>query len=314
MPKFTRPDKTVYFAADKERLSYQAIPEQNIEYRNDIPVGLLNHNFATYSGPQRHRPEDSAAYRRSLVSRAARYGSFDWALLTEGVIWEMTLDDGSVVLYPLNGNGSNHWLERIFGPEFQRPQKVIPKTVSKRDAMKLFLRLQEMAKVTPVQKYVVETQYDSTSLAARYQRVVESLGFRITNATLDPYGIGRTPCEWIVRQFSVRNGDYQPGLDALLITLEHVVDMFPVVLKVEDNAKLTPEQRVQRKLDAKRTNAALLKALAIILCRDNEFTTVSRDEVLNYIEQQGAAKTVGESRGGGGEREVLTRLHEELGW
>lgn len=294
MPKFTRNDKTEYYAADKERDDYPKPPFRNTEYR-DIPVGLLNHNFATYSGPQRDRPEDKVSkktgnsiYRKSLFSRSRAYGQFSWSVLRARVVSERP----NGVLYVLDGNSSNHWLERVFGPSFQVPCQVLT-GLSLKDEKDIFLKLQEIKKVTPTEKYRVDVDYDEGSLSALIKGVVEVLGFEIAQRTTDPYAIGRTTCEWIVRKFGATGT--QAGLNALRHTLETVTALFP------EN-------------DPKRTNGALVKALAVVLYNDDEFNGVSRAEVLNFIRASGADKIVGQSRGGSGEAEVLGRLHDALGY
>jgi hypothetical protein len=183
-------------------------------------------------------------------------------------------------------------LERTFGPEFEVPCTVLAGLTLKEEK-DIFLKLQERKKVTPTEKYRVETEYDEASLAAGIKKVVEKLGFSVSQRTSDPAAIGRTTCEWIVRRFKVTG--VQTGLNALQLSLECVLQVFPAD-------------------DPKRTNGALVKALAIILHDDDEFPAGKREDVLRFIGEQGAAEVVRESRGGSGEQEVLRRLHDALGY
>lgn len=294
MGKFTREDKTTYFGADKERPEYVTPPANNTEQRN-IPVGVLNHNFAVKNGPQRNRPEDNVSkktgntvYRRSLFARSRSYGEFSWALLSPRVVSERR----GGVLYPLDGNGSNFWIERLFGPEFEVPCVVI-KGLSLREEKDIFLKLQDRKRVTPTEKFKVDTEYDEQSLSYAMKGIVEDAGFYIGQRTTDPNALGRTTAEWVIKKYGSNGRTH--GLNALRTTLEAVTVLFP-----ED--------------DFRRTNGALVKAIAVVIHNDDEFPTVGTEKVLEYIRQSGAQAVVGQSRGSSAEAEVLQRLHDVLGY
>lgn len=294
MPKFTREDKSEYFAIERERDDYLTAPVNITEMRN-LPVGMLNHSFLTYNGPQRNRPSDNiskktgnSVYRQSLYARSRAYGEFDWALLTPRVVSERA----NGILYPLDGNGSNHWLERMFGPDFEVPCLVL-KGLSLKEEKDTFLKLQERKRVTPAERFKVDTEYDENSLAAAIKGIADDCGFEIAQRTNDPNAIGRTVADWIVKKYGTQGRTH--GLSALRYTLETVNGMFPAD-------------------DKKRKNGALVKAIAVVLHNDDEFPTVSRESVLRYISNTGAGPVVGQSRGGNGEQEVLQRLHDALGY
>lgn len=295
MPKYTREDKTVYYGADKEKPEgeYKTPPVNDTEIRN-VKVGILNHNFATYSGPQRNRPSDklskktgNSIYRRSLFARSRAYGEFRWELLTLRVVSERA--DGT--LYPLDGNSSNHWLERLFGPDFEVPCRVL-KDRSLREEKEVFLKLQEVKRVTATEKYVVDTEYDETSLSFAIKDVVEASGFEIAQRPKDACALGRTTAETVVKRFGTTGRTH--GLNALGKTLTTLTGLFP-----ED--------------DWKRTNRALVVALAVILHDEDEFPDVTVQDVLDYMRDAGADALVNGAMGTWAENIVLQRIHDAVG-
>lgn len=239
-----------------------------------IKVGVLNHNFAAYPGPQRNRPQDSSRYRASLASRAKAYGSFSWALLRDRVISRRA--DG--VLYPLDGNGSNHWLEDLFGPDFEVPCVVVD-DLNLAEENRLFLRLQDIKKVTPTEKYRTDLEYDEGSLAAKIQSALPE-GFHITQSPLDPFGIGRTTAEWIVKKY---------GVKALAEVLKVVISLFG-------------DQ------EPARTNSALVKALAVLLNNADERESYDITRLFPLLQKAGPSALAGYARGNGGEVHVLARI------
>jgi hypothetical protein len=261
--------------ARKEPKTY-VTPPRNYTKRENIKVGLLNHNFAAYPGPQRNRPQDSSKYRVSLASRAKAYGPFSWVLLRDRVVSRRA--DG--VLYPLDGNGSNHWLEIMFGPNFEVPCIVVD-DLSLPDENRLFQRLQDNKKVTPTERYRTDLEYDQGSLAAKVQQALPE-GFHITQSPLDPFGLGRTTAEWIVRKY---------GAKALTETLNVTTSLFS-------------------EREPARTNGALLRALAVLFNNADERESYDLGRLLALLREAGPATLSSYAHGNGGEGLVLIRIRQ----
>lgn len=251
-------------------------PPANHTRREYLKVGLLNRNFATYPGPQRNRPQDSARYRASLAGRAKAYGPFSWALLRDRVVSRRA--DG--VLYPLDGNGSNHWIEDLFGPDFEVPCIVVD-DLNLPDENRLFQRLQDNKKVTPTEKYRTDLEYDHDSLAAKIQQALPE-GFHVTQSPLDAFGIARTSAEWIVRKY---------GVSALTEALKVVTSLFS-------------------EAETARTNGALVKALAVLLNNADEREAYDLTRLLPLLQQAGPAQLTSHAHGSGAESLVLARMRE----
>lgn len=253
-----------------------AEPPRNYTRRENIKVGVLNHNFAAYPGPQRNRPQDSSRYRAGLAARAKAYGSFSWVLLRDRVVSRR----GDGVLYPLDGNGSNHWLETLFGPDFEVPCLVVD-DLNLPEENRLFQRLQDNKKVTPTERYRTDLEYDRDSLAAKIQQALPDR-FLITQSPLDPFGLGRTTAEWVVRKY---------GAKALTETLNVVVSLFS-------------------ERDPARTNGALVRALAVLLNNADERESYDLPRLLALLRETGPATLSSYAHGNGGEGLVLLRIRE----
>lgn len=251
-------------------------PPKNYTKRENIKVGLLNRNFAMYPGPQRNRPQDSSKYRVSLTGRAKAYGSFSWVLLRDRVVSRRA--DG--VMYPLDGNSSNHWLESLFGPDFEVPCITVDDLTLAQEN-RIFQRIQDNKKVTPTERYKTDLEYDDSSLAHKIESALPE-GFHITQSPFDPFGLGRTTAEWIVRKY---------GAKALTETLKVTVGLFS-------------------ERDAARTNGALVKAIAILLNNADERESYNMEQLLRLLGATGATALVGQARGNGGEGIVLSVIRD----
>jgi hypothetical protein len=259
------------------------MPPTNSTVVEWVRVGMLNINFANYNGPQRNRPGDSKSYLKSLSGRANAYGDFQWELLRYRVVSRRA--DG--VLYPLDGNGSNHWLENQFGPNFEVPCIMVD-DLTLAEENNLFQKLQVVKKVTPTEKYRVDLEFDKHSRAVQIEKALsaaqdskgEALGFFISQSTSNPHALGRTTAEFIEGRYNAT---------ALTTTLELTAALF-------DEGQQA------------RTNGALVKALAILLHKPGAMDDYDKDRLFAMLTQAGAAATVGQARGGSGEIIVLQTI------
>ncbi len=262
--------------AARKNVNTYGKPPENHTKREYIKVGVLNHSFATWPGPQRNRPQDSSRYRVSLVARARTYGTFRWALLRDRVVSRRP--DG--VLYPLDGNGSNHWLEGLFGPDFEVPCIVVDDLTLAQEN-ELFQRLQDNKRVTPTEKFVTDLEYDDSSIAAKIQGALPE-GFHITQSPLDSFGLGRTTAEWVVTKY---------GAKALAGTLNVIVRLFSDT-------------------EPARTNGALIKAVTVLLNNTDVRESYDMTRLLALLQRTGATAITGQARGRGSEGPVLATIRE----
>lgn len=271
----TLPAETSVNAQKNQAKTYRTAPK-NLTNREYIKVGVLNHNFATYPGPQRNRPQDSVRYKAALTGRAKAYGDFRWELLKDRVVSRRA--DG--VLYPLDGNGSNHWLEALFGPDFEVPCVMVG-GLALAEENKLFQQLQVNKKVTPTQKYVTDLEYDDKSMAFKIERALPEK-FHISQSKTDAFAVGRTAAEEIVKKY---------GAKALTETLNAIAAIF-------------------RDDEPQRTNGALVKAVAVVLHNADEREGYDLDRLFTLMQRAGAMTLAEQAWGGGAENVVLTRMKE----
>jgi hypothetical protein len=251
-------------------------PPKNLNSREHIKVGLLNNNFRDYPGPQRNRPSDSSRYKSALAARAQAYGEFSWPLLKDRVVSRRS--DG--VLYPLDGNSSNHWLESLFGPDFEVPCIVVS-GLALSEENKLFQRLQVIKTVTPTQKYRADIEFDRQSDAFKIENALPE-GFHISQSKTDAFAIGRTTAASIYKSY---------GPKALTESLNAVASIF-------------------RDDEPRRTNGALVKAIAVVLNNPAAREGYDMDRLFNLMQATSADVLAEQAWGGGAEVVVLDRMRK----
>src|ERR1700744_5931957 len=100
---------------------YETPPTENYEVVY-IKVGVLTEFFREEHGPQRDHPDwkPGDKWKDDLKRRGEAYGTYDPLLFPPRIVSRRK--DG--VLWTLDGNGSNHWVEEKFGPEFEVESRV----------------------------------------------------------------------------------------------------------------------------------------------------------------------------------------------
>lgn len=208
--------------------TYAKPPAINYELTT-MAVGTLTKAFESGDGPQRDRPQDKKRYATALRNRAKAYGTYNPAILRPRVV----SDRGNGVYWPLDGNGSNHWLEGLFGPSFGVPVYLLH-GLSLEQENELFQQIQRGKQVTRMEKFANDREYNESSIAYQIAKIMEAEGFRTTAQVKDPWGIGATISEWI---YAKRGGG----------GLAEVLQLIKTVFSADDWT---------------RTNGSLLKAIA----------------------------------------------------
>jgi hypothetical protein len=214
--------------AQSKTVAYAKPPAINYEHTT-MTVGTLTKAFETGDGPQRDRPQDKKRYITALRARAKAYGTYNPAILRPRVV----SDRGDGKFWPLDGNGSNHWLESLFGPSFSVPVYLLSDLTLAQEN-EIFQQIQRGKKVTSVEKFVNDREYNESSTAYQVGKVLESEGFYTSSSPRDPWGLGATVVEWV---FKARGAG----------GLKEVLQVIKTVFKDDD---------------WKRTNGSLVKAIA----------------------------------------------------
>lgn len=209
---------------------YAKPPAINYEHTT-MTVGTLTKAFEAGDGPQRDRPQDKKRYATALRNRAKAYGTFNPAILRPRVV----SDRGEGRYWPLDGNGSNHWLEGLFGPSFPVPVYLL-KGLTAEQENEIFQQIQRGKQVTRAEKFANDREFSESSKAYQIGNIMDAEGFRTTASARDPWGIGATVSEWV---FDKRGGG----------GLTEVLQLIKTVFSADD---------------WKRTNGSLIKAIAVL--------------------------------------------------
>lgn len=239
-----------------------------------MTVGTLTKAFASGDGPQRDRPQDKASYLRSLRARAKAYGKaedYNPAVLRPRIV----SDRGNGKFWPVDGNGSNHWLESLFGPDFEVPVYLV-EGLTRSQENQIFQQVQKNKKVTTAEAFQNDREYDVTTIAYKIEQVLKPLGFHTTNQVKDAWGVGATTSIFIQKRY---------GDSGLRLTLETLMSLY-------DDTQW------------KRTNGAFAKALAIVLHNPD----YNRGILVNALIDVTLEDLADNARGSGGESIVLPRI------
>lgn len=238
-------------------------------------VGTLTKAFESGDGPQRDRPQDKASYIRSLRARSKAYGEssadYNPAVLRPRIV----SDRGNGKYWPLDGNGSNHWLEWLFGPDFEVPVYLV-KGLSLAEENKIFQQVQKNKKVTTAEQFQNDREFNSDSLAFQIEQILKPLDFHTTNQVKDAWGLGATTSTYVFKRY---------GAKGLKFTLQAIAALY-------DGDQW------------KRTNGAFVKALAIALHNPDYDQGILRNVLLGTSLEELADN----ARGSGGESVVLPRI------
>lgn len=256
-----------------KKVVYPAAPPANYE-DTLLPVGILTVAFANLHGPQRNRPADSPRYRSTLKSRSKSYGVYNPVLLRPRVV---SYREDTRQYFTLDGNSSNHWLEEMFGPDHLVPCRVM-RGLSLAQENRVFQELQRLKKVTATEAARADVEFDTSSDAFIINRVYHEAGFTLGQRNDSAFVIG------------VSAGTY--------------------ILSVGGEARLRETLRAVRECfaddDARRTNASLLKAIALALGN----SAFERERLMRALKAAGTWELASGYTGRGGENAVLRRIRE----
>lgn len=289
---------------------YQSPPPLNYELRFDISVGTMNRTFAEKTGPQRNRPQDSNRWRSSLASRARAYGKYNPVLLRPRVASYR----GDADYYPLDGNGSNHWLEGLYGPDFKPHSGTYVVDLRKQDgtpdyaAENLLMQDVQVAKnMTVTERFSNNREFDNTSKAAKFGKAVAAAGFVTGPQTTDARVLGFSVTTKVASDL---------GAEHVTHTLNVIRECFPSLADTfnwsepADNgakdvkAKWAAEAKEARMSAYERTNGSLVVSVAQLLAStdyDNERLKVA-------LRSKTAAQWSEGARGRGAESIVKPRI------
>lgn len=242
-------------------------------------VGILVDAFEHNTGPQRDRWQDKPDYKQALKKRAAAYGDYNPAILSPRIV----SDRGNGEYWPLDGNGSNHWLRDLFGPDFEVAVRLIP-GLSPKTENALFQDLQKSKRVTANEKFQNDKEYNPDSEAAKINAAVEAVpGFHISPSPKDAWGVAYTTAKVLYDRH----------------TESGIVDLLAVINGIY------PEDQPRR------TNGAVLKGVAWYLCSKY----YDRNAVIRAVKTFKTAADLAEGSygGAGGELRVKEKLEEAMG-
>lgn len=247
-----------------------------------LPVGVLTNAFKTHDGPQRNRPADSPRWRAILRARSRGYGNYNPVLLRPRIV----SDRGNGVYWPLDGNGSNHWLEDEFGPEFPVPVRFLT-GLTLAEENRIFLDLQRVKQVTQSERYTSDREFNVESWAYKINKLMNQTGFHITPNTKDPWGIGVTTIRWVHSRYK------EQGITTVLGII----------------AKAFSDDEWQR------TNSSLVKAIASLWYQmdynlDVPEYTYDHTLLMEVLQGNTAEELAEGARGAGGEIIVIPRIRE----
>lgn len=282
----------------KKPTSYKQAPAPGYDLKNDISVGNMNRTFETERGPQRNRPQDSPRWRSSLTSRAKAYANVGYNPLLVRPRIASYRGDGKY--YPLDGNGSNHWYETLFGPGFCPPSGTFIVDVRHADGTpnyaaenRIMQDVQIAKNMTLTERFNNDREFDDKSKAYQVNKAVTAAGFFISQRTTDARSLGSTVANKIV------SIDPDGLLTETLLCIKKAYPSPADHLEVDGSG-----YQEAAKVNYERTNGSFLLATAIMLNRRN---TDSARLIRAYQVSSLAGLTTG-ARGRGAEVIVLPRL------
>jgi hypothetical protein len=253
------------------KTEYPAAPAVNYE-EVMLPVGILTSAFANLHGPQRNRPADSVRWQASLRARSRAYGDYNPVLLRPRVV---SYREDTRQYYTLDGNSSNHWLQAKFGPNVLVPCRVL-RGLTPAQENRVFQELQKLKRVTPLEAARADVEFDAGSAAFVINKAYEENGFTLGNRTDSAHVL------------SITAGQY--------------------VLSIGGEARLREVLRAIRESfpddDSRRTNASLVKAIALALGN----AEMDREVLLRAMKAAGTWELAGAIQGRGSEGAVLARI------
>jgi hypothetical protein len=254
-----------------KKIIYPAAPAQNYE---DVllPVGILTNAFANLHGPQRNRPADSARYNTILRNRGKAYGDYNPVLLRPRVV---SYREDTRQYWTLDGNGSNHWLEARYGPEHLVPCRVL-RGLTLAQENQIFQDLQKIKRVTLTEAARADIEFDSGSVAFTINRVYDECGFLLGQRTDSPVVMGVAAGKFVLAI---------GGEARLRETLRAIRECFPGD-------------------DSRRTNASLVKAVALALGN----TEFEKERLLRALKAAGSWELAGAITGRGSEAQILPNI------
>lgn len=220
---------TQHFGHDKHPYS--------IEY---IPVGELTTPVDSGQVPYQRDQGDDGNPPAQMAARTAKYGEYDHRILRYREVNRRR--DG--VLAAMDGNGSNHWLEDMFGYGYLVPCKVYNNLPIEEEA-KMFELFQHIKQVSLSDRYNADViAGESTALAI--QKVFEEEDFSIGSRAPDKVS-------YSAAKYAIMLGE----ADLLRRTIK-MVKVFPQTSR-------------------RRTNSELFKAIADALANSNVTDAGVRD-------------------------------------
>jgi hypothetical protein len=254
-----------------KKAEYPAPPAVNYE-EVLLPVGILTAAFANLHGPQRNRPSDSVRWQASLRARSRAYGDYNPVLLRPRVV---SYREGTRQYYTLDGNSSNHWLQDRYGPNFLVPCRVL-RGLTPSQENRIFQDLQKLKRVTLIEAARADVEFDAGSAAFVINKAYDEAGFTLGNRNDSAFIIAITPGQYVL---SIG------GEARLRETLRAIRESFP-----DD--------------DPRRTNASLVKAIALALGN----AEMERELLLRAMKAAGTWELAGAIQGRGSEGAVLARI------
>lgn len=244
--------------------------------RRDLAVGIMNNAADTQPGPQRNTYQEGNRWKQALAARWRKYGDYDPLFLSDRVV--SLRDDG--VYYPLDGNGSNHWLAKQYGDSYKVPCRIITGLTLQQEN-EIFQAIQDRRKaVTAFQKHLANAAYDPDSKDYQTEEVLIEVGFHPSSAVNDPLGIGVTAIDFVYGRYG------KAGLRDTLLSLKAI---FP-----DDSTA--------------RTNASLVKGLSVVLCNPDYTAKFDREKLFPILAEATAEALSEGARGRASENKVVERI------
>lgn len=231
--------------------SYPPAPEPDYELM-DLGVGMLCHAVDTEVGCQRDTPLEEASNPEEaqsilLAIEAAMAGTK--AQARAALAWERALEkrfkdyeklgggpgvkayraslvfdrivslreDG--VYYTIDGNGSNHWYRKLFGPDHAVRCRVI-RGLSLSEENDLFQAIQlQRRSMTAQQRYRANVRFDVKSAAYKVGKAMHPTGWVVSNKNNNPSGVGFSAALFVYERY---------GASGLRDTVAFVKKAWPV--------------------------------------------------------------------------------------
>jgi hypothetical protein len=307
--------------------SAPSLGDMGADLKHDISVGNMNRAFQVLPGPQRNRPEDSARWKSSLVARARAYaqvGEFSIQYSYKGynpllVRQRIASYRGDGQYYPLDGNGSNHWYEALFGPDFLPPTGTLVIDVRKADGTpdfavenKVMQAVQVAKNMTQFEKFTNNRQFDATSKAYQIYGAAETEGFSISQRTTDARSLGVTVADKIRLLDPALLGPVLAFVKEAWPSVADRLQRYPCFaddfLGPDGKRDKTAAEAYRAAVthNYERTNGSLVIATAIMFNR----SSTDKKRLLRALQSRTINEFADGARGKGAENIVLPRIEE----